>query len=527
MWSKRLLFLLLAHCFIFLVMQGQSLYVGQSMRLSPPSVNGVLDGVAWVSDKPNNLSVFEEGQGCVVRVDTYFSGTATIDCTYGYTYYIGSKKYHQIGHTYYHLSCLKSKLSLDKQLVELSVGEEITLTYSNSSGYNDLLYSYWTTSDKNIATVDYREESHGVQTVTVTAIKTGECIITCNGHTGETAPTCKVVVKALPATSISVSPSKLTLAVGEKKHLGYILTPTNASSSVVWESSDVNIVNVNESGGLTAMDVGVATVAATTDNGLTSYCKVTVVEPDFYVSSIVPNVGQTDVDPTAIIETSFSVDIFPSLRFNDIELKNLTSGRNVEGATSIVGKTLVFVPDQELESASLYQFSIPQYALKNKWGSDFPSSVQTSFETTVKRSDIQYLIVWFVSGEIVSLPLRDRPILTYKEKNDKIEIRTKRDYYAFNRSDIHKYTFSWLNSNLVGISSHTYPQNASMRVQNDIIIISNLNQDDRVSIHAIDGKLISSCSSDSNGEVRINIQGWRTGAYIIETRSITFKTVIK
>lgn len=154
-------------------------------------------------------------------------------------------------------------------------GDEIELSYTNSSGY-ELPYVLWTTSDDKIAKVEYSDKAYDAQTVTITAYGVGQCTITCDGHAGYNAPTCVVNVKADPPTGISVTPDKLTLQEGGKSTLSYKLTPSDAYSKITWSSSNESVAKVSSSGQVTAVKQGTAQITAKTENGLSASCTVTV-----------------------------------------------------------------------------------------------------------------------------------------------------------------------------------------------------------------------------------------------------------
>ena len=80
-----------------------------------------------------------------------------------------------------------------------------------------------------------------------------------------------------PVEGITVYPSSLSLRVGETKTLSYIISPDNASiKEVIWNSSDENIVSVDD-GTIEAHRVGKATIIVTSIDGeYTATCTVTV-----------------------------------------------------------------------------------------------------------------------------------------------------------------------------------------------------------------------------------------------------------
>lgn len=254
-----------------------SAYVGETVYLNAPSVPGTIGGAAWYcTDKSNYVSVSGNHSSGTVRIDTYYTGTATIACQYAYSYYSGGKKQYGNGTAYYYLSCKKSKVTLNKSALSLSLGESVELTYDNSSGFN-LPYGVWTTSDKKVATINDEEKVIGEKTVTITAVNEGECTITFDGHTGENAPTCTIIVKAIPPQGITVSPETLTIKEGKKGSFSYKLLPDGAYSKITWTSSDENVAKVSAGGVVTAIKAGTAKITAQTANGFSAYGTVEVV----------------------------------------------------------------------------------------------------------------------------------------------------------------------------------------------------------------------------------------------------------
>jgi uncharacterized protein (TIGR02145 family) len=96
---------------------------------------------------------------------------------------------------------------------------------------------------------------------------------------------CKKEEEENPITveSVEVSPSTLTLAVGETKTLTATVDPKEATTKVEWSvtsSTPEGVVTVNQkTGEVTAVKAGTATVTATAGDE-TAKCKVTVYDPE-------------------------------------------------------------------------------------------------------------------------------------------------------------------------------------------------------------------------------------------------------
>ena len=126
--------------------------------------------------------------------------------------------------------------------------------------------------------------------------------ITINGGT----VTAELVAVTVPATEVILSETSLTLVVGERKVLTAAVKPDNVTDgSIVWKSSNESVATISSDGTITALNVGVATITATTANGLTDTCIVTVAKSDsiltFAVGNATAAVGEIVSVPVAVI----------------------------------------------------------------------------------------------------------------------------------------------------------------------------------------------------------------------------------
>lgn len=77
-------------------------------------------------------------------------------------------------------------------------------------------------------------------------------------------------------TNIELSPSSYEMTVGENVTLTTTKTPANASTDLVYSSSDESIATVNEEGEVTALSEGEVVITVTSSNGLTASSTITV-----------------------------------------------------------------------------------------------------------------------------------------------------------------------------------------------------------------------------------------------------------
>ena len=170
------------------------------------------------------------------------------------------------------------KVSLNKSATTLTEGESETLTAtitpSNATGDKTVK---WSSSNEAVAAVD----SNGK----VTAKKAGTAVITAISSNGKTAG-CTVTVKQkeIAITGISLNKSTTSLTEGESETLTATITPSNATGdkTVKWSSSNEAVAAVDSNGKVTAKKAGTAVITATSSNGKTAGCTVTVKQKDTY-----------------------------------------------------------------------------------------------------------------------------------------------------------------------------------------------------------------------------------------------------
>lgn len=168
-------------------------------------------------------------------------------------------------------------IELDRTAVELTEGESVTVNATLTDMPADATVE-WLSTDTSVATV-----AGGV----ITAVAPGETTVvaTCNGL--EASVTVKVNLQLVPA--ISLTPDAVELVEGDELRMEVTLDDMPEDAVVVWSSSDALVATVSETGLVTAVAVGKATITATC-NGLTAECLVTVNAK----TGIDPNPGDDD-----------------------------------------------------------------------------------------------------------------------------------------------------------------------------------------------------------------------------------------
>jgi hypothetical protein len=165
-----------------------------------------------------------------------------------------------------------SGVTLDKSSLTLTAGESDTLTATVAPENASDKEVTWSSSDKNVATVD--------STGKVTAVAMGTATITATTSDGNKTASCAVTVNPapVPVTGVILKKTTLSLPVGGSETLTAAVGPQNATDkSVSWNSSDERVVTVDSAGKVTAVALGTATITVTTTDGnKTATCQVTV-----------------------------------------------------------------------------------------------------------------------------------------------------------------------------------------------------------------------------------------------------------
>ena len=223
------------------------------------------------------------------------------------------------------------KVSLNKSATTLTEGESETLTAtitpSNATGDKTVK---WSSSNGVVAAVD----SNGK----VTAKKAGTAVITATSSNGKSA-SCTVTVKQkeIAITGISLNKSTTSLTEGESETLTATITPSNATGdkTVKWSSSNGVVAAVDSNGKVTAKKAGTAVITATSSNGKSASCTVTVKQKEIAITGISLNKSTTSL--TEGESETLTATITPSNATGDKTVK-WSSSNGVVAAVDSNGK---------------------------------------------------------------------------------------------------------------------------------------------------------------------------------------------
>ncbi len=191
-------------------------------------------------------------------------------------------------------------VSLDQSSLTLDIGgtANLTATVSPSNATNKAVS--WSTSNQSVATVN-----NG----TVTAVAAGTVTITATA--GGKSAICSVTVnkKVTPVSSLTLDKTEISLVEDESLTLKATVSPSNAEDNTVnWSSSDSNVASVDQSGNVTALRTGTATITAAA-GGKTATCSVTVSKKHVEVESV--ELDKTEVTITEGENTTLTATVKP------------------------------------------------------------------------------------------------------------------------------------------------------------------------------------------------------------------------
>ena len=243
--------------------------VGEKMQLTATVQpdNAYNKKVTWTSTVPEVAAVDENGLVTAVAVGNTTIIATTEDGSFTATCEITVKAPQTVAVTGVTISQDTAQLTAAGAVIQLSAS-----VLPDDATNKEVT---WSTSNPKAAIVD----NNGL----VTAVANGDAVITVTTVEGGFTAECKVHVEiaeeTVSVTGITLNQSSVTLTeVGKSSQLVAFLLPENASNKkVTWTSSDDKIAEVDETGLVTAVGEGRATVTAVTeDGGFTAQCEVNV-----------------------------------------------------------------------------------------------------------------------------------------------------------------------------------------------------------------------------------------------------------
>ncbi len=186
----------------------------------------------------------------------------------------------------------------------------------------------WASDNTEVATVDSKGK--------VTAKAPGSAVITVTTKDGEKTASCTVTV-AQPVSSVSVTPTTLTLTEGDTGELTATVEPKEADQAITWASNKTSVATVAEDGTVTAVSAGEAVIIATSvaDPSKTASCKVTVNAKIIHVSSVILNPETLEMYVGDTKELGYGVTVLP--RNTSVGVKRTLTWKSSDRSVATVG----------------------------------------------------------------------------------------------------------------------------------------------------------------------------------------------
>lgn len=292
-----------------------------------------------------------------------------------------------------------------------------TITPDNAT-YQDVI---WSTSNSLIATVD--------DTGLATAVSEGTVTITATTVDGNFTTIATVIVEPqiISVTGISLTPQNASVTVGETRALSTTITPTDATDqSILWFSSNSNIVRVNQNGLITGLSTGAATITASTMDGNFTATTSISVEPEVV---LVSGISITPQNITLTTGESFSttIQIQPANATNNSVTwsTNDTAIASVDEAGRVTatsaGETFITVRTEDggyeaqitvsvedpISQVSVYNVIIEQSSVTLNIGENFQLNAQVEPENASNQT-----ITWFSNNTSIATINPDTGMVT-------------------------------------------------------------------------------------------------------------------
>lgn len=161
--------------------------------------------------------------------------------------------------------------------------------------------------------------------------------------------------ETVAATAIALDQASLELEAGNNATLVATLTPANATDTVVWSSSDETVATVDQTGKVTAVAAGTATITVTA-GGFSATCTVTVTgeaTPATDATYSLVNLNGSNTNYASTYDVTFE----------DAKIWNIPGNQGLNDCLKIGGK-LTAATDRALYSKSAYD-SVASIAVKH------------------------------------------------------------------------------------------------------------------------------------------------------------------
>ncbi len=301
-----------------------------------------------------------------------------------------------------------SSASFANSSVTLYVGQ----TYDNAAtvtpaSNNDELYYF--SYNSNIVTIDS-------ETGKLTAVSTGETKVGVSTSSGLYATAAVTVVSAdesVDATAISATVSTSPVEVGDVVSLKTTLTPSDATVTLSYASSDTSVATVSSSGNITAVGIGTTTITVTATNKdgstVTTTYKLTVSSNATAVSATVSS-GTVYVGDTVTISATLTPsDATATLSYasSNTSVATVSSGGTITAKAA--GTATITVTATNTDGSTVkttYKLTVSEIPVTsvtlNKTSATVTSGDTLTLTATVSPSTTTASVTWSTSNSKIA-----------------------------------------------------------------------------------------------------------------------------
>ena len=183
--------------------------VSLTYTISPD--NATSKDVVWKTSDPKVASISYGGFTSNAEITAKGQGEATITVSLKDNPKVSATCKVKVG------AAKLESISFEEKEKTIMQGESAKLNLVFTPSYATNKNVQWTSSNKNIATID--KEGN------VTGIHFGECTITAKAEDGGFEATCKIIVKPIPVEGISFSSRYYYIEIGGERQLEIVFTP--------------------------------------------------------------------------------------------------------------------------------------------------------------------------------------------------------------------------------------------------------------------------------------------------------------
>lgn len=241
----------------------KTLYVGQSTSMSAKITPAGASEVVWSVDDDSKATLKVNGYSCTLTAKSGGEVVVTVSTPDG-----SYKKTETIT-----ILTHVSGVSIDNASIEIQKGQTRSLNATISPADASDKSVTWASDNTSVATVD--------QNGNVKGVAKGTANITVTTKDGDKKASCSVTVTQ-PVTGVTLDITSKALDLGSKNTVKLTATvaPADANDKeVLWSTSNSSVAKVDQSGNVTAVGVGSATITViTADGGFKATCDITVIE---------------------------------------------------------------------------------------------------------------------------------------------------------------------------------------------------------------------------------------------------------